>query len=138
MSDHPDPYQLPPAPTHPDDGLFAPNDEERNLAILAHLSGIAGLALGGLVGFLGPLIIYLMKKDASFYVESQAKEALNFQITLLIIAAGCIALVVVSCGTLFPLAFVPMVLQVIFAVVAAIAVKDGRPYRYPFNIRLIK
>lgn len=138
MTNQPDPYQLPPAPTHPDEGTFTPSDEERNLAILAHLSGMAGLALGGLIGFLGPLIIFLMKKDSSFYVESQAKEALNFQITLLIIAAVCIGLTIASCGTLFPLAFVPMILQVVFAIIAAISVKDGQPYRYPFNIRFIK
>ncbi len=132
------PYDLPPAPQHPDDLEFSPSDEERNLAILAHLSGMAGIVVGGLLGFLGPLIIYLMKKDSSVYIEAQAKEALNFQITLLIIAVGCIAVTVVSCGFLFPIAFVPMILQLVFAIIAALAVKDGKHYRYPFNIRFLK
>jgi uncharacterized protein len=132
------PYDLPPTPTHPDDLGFTPSDEERNLAVIAHLSGMAGILVGGLIGFLGPLIIYLMNKDSSVYVESQAKEALNFQITILIVGVGCVALMVVSCGFLFPLVFVPMVLQFVFAIIAALAVKDGQHYRYPFNLRFLK
>ncbi len=132
------PYDLPPVPKHPDDLEFSPSDEERNLAILAHLSGIAGILLGGLLGFLGPLIIYLWKKDSSVYIESQAKEALNFQITLLILSVVCIALAVVSCGVLCPVVFVPMILQFVFAILSALAVRAGKHYRYPFNIRLMK
>ena len=132
------PYELPPKPQHPDELGFTPSDDERNLAVISHLSGMAGILVGGLVGFLGPLIIYLMKKDSSVYIESQAKEALNFQITLLLISVGCVALLVVSCGFLFPVVFVPMILQFVFAIIAALAVRNGEHYRYPFNIRFLK
>ncbi|MCG8648278.1 MAG: DUF4870 domain-containing protein [Pirellulales bacterium] len=138
MSDsaNPNPYDSPP-PTH-DELEFTPTHDERNLAVIAHLSGCAGIILGGLVGFIGPLVIYLMKKDSSPYVEAQAKEALNFQITLLLIMVVCIILTVASCGFLFPIAFVPTVLQVYFGIVAGLAVKDGDHYRYPFNLRLMQ
>jgi uncharacterized protein len=130
---------LPPAPT-PLSELedYSPTNDERNLALIAHLSGIAGILMGGLVGFLGPLIVYLLKKDESPYVEAQAKEALNFQITLLLIAVGCVIVVALSCFTLFPLLFIPGVMQVVFGIIAGLAVRDGSRYRYPLNIRLIQ
>jgi uncharacterized Tic20 family protein len=132
------PYALPPDPKPLEDLEFTPTHDERNLAMIAHLSGCAGIVAGGLVGFLGPLIIYLMKKDTSPYIEAQAKEALNFQITLVLIAIGCGLLVAVSCGMLFPLLFVPMILQVVFGIIATLAVRDGGHYRYPLNLRLFQ
>ena len=137
MSD-PDPYDLPPQAKPLDDLEFTPTNDDRNLAMIAHLSGCAGIVAGGLIGFLGPLIIYLMKKDTSPYVEAQAKEALNFQITLVLITIACGLLVAVSCGMLFPLIFVPMGLQVVFGIIAALSVRDGSHYRYPFNLRLFQ
>ncbi len=132
------PYDLPPKPEPLEDLEFTPTHDERNLAMIAHLSGCAGIVAGGLVGFLGPLIIYLMKKDTSPYIEAQAKEALNFQITLVLITIGCGLLVAGSCGMLFPLIFVPVSLQIAFGIIAALAVRDGGHYRYPFNLRLFQ
>lgn len=133
-----DPYASPPPSPSADELEFTPTHDDRNLALIAHLSGCAGILVGGFVGFIGPLVIYLWKKDTSPYVESQAKEALNFQITLLIIAVVIVIVVACSFGVLFPLIFVPMVLQVVFGIIAALAVRDGSNYRYPFNIRLIQ
>ncbi len=117
---------------------FSFDNQEKNLALLAHLTGCLGIVVGSVPGFLGPLIIWLWQKDQSPFVEEQAKEALNFQITLLIVGVVCIALVFVSCGTLFPIVFVPMVLQVVFGIIAVLSVSGGNAYRYPFNLRLIK
>jgi uncharacterized Tic20 family protein len=132
------PYETPPPATPLEELEFTPTHDDRNLALIAHLSGLAGVLGAGMIGFLGPLIIYLMKKDTSPYVEAQAKEALNFQITLLLISIPCFFLVAISCGTLFPLIIVPMALQVIFGIIAALAVRDGSHYRYPFNFRLLQ
>lgn len=137
MSDH-NPYETPPPATPLEELEYTPTHDDRNLALIAHLSGLAGVLGAGMLGFLGPLIIYLLKKDTSPYVESQAKEALNFQITLLLISISGMFLVAISCGTLFPLIFVPMVLQVVFSIIAALAVRDGSHYRYPFNLRLLQ
>jgi len=137
MSDT-NPYETPPPTTPLEELEFTPTHDDRNLALIAHLSGLAGVLGAGMIGFLGPLIIYLMKKDTSPYVEAQAKEALNFQITLLLISIPCFFLVAISCGTLLPLIVVPMALQVIFGIIAALAVRDGSHYRYPFNFRLLQ
>lgn len=115
-----------------------PSSEDRNLATLAHLSALAGLIGAGLLGFVGPLVIYLWKNDSSPFVGAQAKEALNFQLTLLLLSVGLGLAAAVSCGLLLPLLLIPVVLQVIFAIIAALTVRDGQPYRYPFNIRFLR
>ena len=138
MSDAPNPYSTPDPLPSVDELEFTPTHDDRNLALIAHLSGCAGILVGGFVGFVGPLAIYLWKKDTSPYVESQAKEALNFQITLLLMSVACVIAFACSFGILFPLIFVPMVLQIVFGIIAALAVRDGSNYRYPFNIRLVQ
>jgi uncharacterized protein len=131
------PYQ--PVELHPESyALRATTNQEKNLALLAHLIGWLSVFVGSVPGFLGPLIIWLTQKDVSPFVEEQAREALNFQITLLIIGFGCGILVFATCGMLFPLVLIPVLLQVIFGIVATLSVSNGRAYHYPFNIRLIK
>jgi len=148
MPDPHDPYAVPPegesagpppsTPESLDESDFVPGEEERNLALIAHLSGIAGVVGAALLGFVGPLAVYLLKGESSQFVASQAKEALNFQITLLVIAAVCVAVTVITCGALFFVVFIPMILQIVFPIIASLTVKDGQPYRYPFNLRLIQ
>lgn len=91
-----------------------------------------------MIGFLGPLVIWLTQKDKSAFVEEQAREALNFQITLLVAMAACAVITFATCWLLFPIAFVPPLLQVIFGIIATFSVYNGKPYHYPFNLRLIK
>ena len=103
--------------------------EDRTMAMLCHLLGIV-------TWFLGSLIVWLIKKDQSKFVDEQGKEALNFQITLLIgdvigIATSCLVV-----GWFIILAV--WVIRLVFCILAAIAVNKGEHYRYPFAIRLIK
>jgi len=106
-----------------------PSTDDRNLAMLAHLLGIVS-------GFVGALIIWLIKKDQSAYVDEQGKEALNFQITMLIAFVGAWILVFVLIGALlFPLL---LVVNLVFCILAAVAASKGEHYRYPFAIRLLK
>ena len=119
-------------------GEDRPNAEEMNFATLAHLSGCAGLLGFGYIGFVGPLLIWWLKKDSSAYVEFQAKEAFNFQITILLIAITCGIITVLSCGTAFALIFLPVLLQLIFGILSVLDVRKGRAYRYPFNLRLMQ
>lgn len=107
------------------------SSEDRNLAMLTHLSGI-------LLGFLVPLIIWLMNKDKAdkAWLNEQAKESLNFQITVLIGYFVSGILVVIIIGGLLGLAV--WVGNLIFCIIAGMAVNKGESYRYPFALRLIK
>ena len=134
----PNPYDVPPRSKSVQELDAPPSVEDRNYAVIAHLSGCAGILGLGFIGFIGPLLIYLLKKDSSPYVEVQAKEAFNFQITILLIALVSGAVAAISCGTLFFLIFVPMLLQLFYGIKAALAVRDGGNYRYPFNFRLLQ
>ncbi len=110
---------------------------EKFPVVLAHFLGGLGILVGGVLGFVGPLVIYLMHRDRGGLVEQQAREALNFQLTLIAIAGLVAVLAGFSCGFFLPLLLVPMVMQVIFGVVATVVTWQGVPYRYPVNLRLL-
>ncbi|HEY0845289.1 MAG TPA: DUF4870 domain-containing protein [Noviherbaspirillum sp.] len=105
-----------------------PSKDECNLGMLAHLLGIFS-------GFVGSLIIWLLRKDQGGFAADEAREALNFQITMAIALAASILLKLVLIGfLLFPIIFV---VNFIFCVLAAISVSKGKAYRYPFALRLV-
>lgn len=106
-----------------------PGNDDRNLAMLAHLLGIVS-------GFVGALIIWLVKKDQSPFIDEQGKEALNFQITVMIGFVGSWILMFVLIGMLL----MPLLLiaNLVFCILAAVAVSRGEHYKYPFAIRLLK
>ncbi|GAB3541436.1 DUF4870 domain-containing protein [Noviherbaspirillum agri] len=106
----------------------SPTKDERNLAMLAHLLGI-------FTGFIGSLVLWLMKKDEGGFVAEETKEALNFQITIAIALAASVMLKVVLIGILlFPLVFLA---NFIFCLLAALTAAKGKSYRYPFALRLL-
>jgi len=102
--------------------------DEKNLAMLSHLGGT-------LFTVFPSLIIWLVKRDDSPYINEQAREALNFQITVLIAQMISAVLVVILIGAL--LMGVIWLLNLIFCVLAAIAASKGENYRYPFTLRLL-
>lgn len=112
-----------------------PNDESRTLATLAHLLGI-------FTSFLGPLVIWLTKRESDPFVESEAKEALNFQITIalahLVNAIAGIVLVLVwwLVGWAVSLSILGVMLW--WSVLAVQAANKGESYRYPFNLRFVR
>ena len=106
-----------------------PSKDDCNIAMLAHLLGI-------FTGFLGALVIWLIKKDQSAYVDEQGKEALNFQITMLIAVVGAWMLMFVLIGfLLLPLL---LVANFVLCILAAVAASNGKNYKYPLAIRLLK
>ena len=107
------------------------------LATLAHLSGLIGIFAGGLIGFIGPLLIYLFYRESSSYVGDQAKEALNFQISLFLLAIALVVVNAFTCFVLWPLLFVPLILQLVFGIIASLSVWSGESYRYPVTLRLV-
>ena len=120
--------------------------EERQWAMFAHLSALLGglvtSAIGGWGWFLGPLIIWLLKKDTMPFVADQAKESLNFNITVTAIFLALTILGVITLGVGFlitlPIMLVVGIAALVLIVMAAIKANDGVRYRYPFTIRLIK
>jgi uncharacterized protein len=111
--------------------FYTPNSDERILAILSHI-----LAIVPGIGLFGPLVIYLLKKDESGFVAANAKESLNFQITIILayIISGILLLVLIG----FFLLWILGILNVILVIVATIKASENKIYRYPFNMRLIR
>jgi uncharacterized protein len=112
-----------------------PTKDECTMGMLAHLSALAGFVIpfGNIIG---PLVIWLIKKDSSPFVDDQGKESLNFQITIMILFIVSVILMLAFIGFLL----VPLVglLSLIFIIVATIKANGGERYRYPFALRLIK
>ncbi|MDF3059317.1 MAG: hypothetical protein K0R17_3532 [Rariglobus sp.] len=106
-----------------------PSGEDKALIILCHLSAIIG------VGFLLPLVVYLIKKQEPGTAAAHAKEVLNFHLSLLIYALCAIPLVFVGVGILLLMAIA--IGSLILAVIAAVKASDGGFYRYPVCIRFI-
>lgn len=104
--------------------------DDKTMAMLAHLLGIV-------TGFVGPLIIWLIKKDQSPFVNDQGKEALNFEIT---IGIGGVVIFILGMLTCFAHLLFPalLVVNLVFCLMAGLKAKDGIAYRYPFALRLIK
>lgn len=107
--------------------------EDRTLALIAHLLGIISW-------FVGPLIIWLISKDnpGKSFVIDQSKEALNFQITITIAFVVAFILMFVTLGLLFFLPALVGIANLVFCILGGIKANNGEAYRYPFALRLIK
>ena len=121
--------------------------EERQWAMFAHLSVLlGGLVTSGWAGsvgfFIGPLVIWLMKKDTMPFVSDQAKEALNFAITVSIACVVLVMLTILSLGIgallTIPLMMAIGIAALVLVIIAAIKANEGVAYRYPFALRLVK
>lgn len=129
----------------PDAGPLEIPKEQRTWAMVAHLAGLAGvLPVVPLVGcVIGPLVVWLLKKDEMPFVDDQGKEALNFQLTLLIahlVLGGVVTLLwwtlIVPCIAV-PIWIAIAGVQLVLTIIAAIQANDGRRYRYPLALRLV-
>lgn len=105
-----------------------PSNDDKNIATITHLAGT-------IFSFVPSLVVWLLKKNDSEYLASQAKEALNFQITVLLALFIAQILMVVLIG----FAFFAMIwlANIVLCIIAAIATSKGETYRYPFTLRLI-
>ena len=113
----------------------APDKDERLWAMLCHLTAFAGyfFPFGNIIG---PLVVWLIKKDEFPLVESQGKESLNFQISMTIYFAVSFILIYVVIG--IPIIIGLFIADVVLVIMAAIKANDGQAYRYPLTIRFIK
>lgn len=105
-----------------------PTNDDKNIATITHLGGTV-------LSFMPALIVWILKKDESEYIEDQAKAALNFQITMVLayMLAGVLSWILIG------LVFFPVIwmLNIVFCIIAAISTSKGEIYRYPFSLRLI-
>ncbi|WP_202845286.1 DUF4870 domain-containing protein [Luteimonas saliphila] len=118
--------------TNPIPGGDAGQDD-RTVAMLTHLSGI-------ILGFIVPLVVWLINKDKADkgFLIDQSKEALNFNLTLLMVYIALFILTVVTLGLASPLTFLLWLASIVFFILAGLAANKGERYRYPVAIRLIK
>jgi len=111
------------------DAALAPKGSDKIWSMLSHLSALLG------VGFVLPLVVYLAMRKESEYVATNAREALNFHISVLIYAVCCIPLVFIMVGV--PLLLVLGLGSLVLAIIATIKASDGQCYRYPLTLRLV-
>ncbi|MBY5162529.1 DUF4870 domain-containing protein [Salsipaludibacter albus] len=140
------PAPPPSAPTGPGTALQPPSpdalpvtESERNWGMVAHLSSLVAAGIGGM-GFLGPLIVWLVKKDDSRFVRHHAVEALNFNLSLLLytLLMVMVGLTIVGLVVAIPAAVIGLVLWFVASIVAAVKAQRGEAYRYPLTIRLVR
>lgn len=106
--------------------IVPPTSDEKTMAILSHILTLVA-------GFIPPLIIYLVKKDDSKFASDNAKESLNFQIT---VALACIVLFITIIGIL--LLWIVGIAALVLVIIATIKASEGKTYKYPLTLRLIK
>ena len=123
--------QQPPPPPAP-----ATSSDIRTWCVLCHAAALLGLFFHFLGHLLGPLIVWLVKRGDSPEVDAHGKESLNFQISMLIYDAIAAILCVVLIG--IPILIALWVLNTVLVIIASIQASEGKFYRYPITIRLIK
>ena len=113
----------------------APTENERTWGMLAHLSALIGLVIPLIGAVLGPLAVWLTRRETSAFVAGHAREALNFNITVLLAAIACMFLMLVFVGFLLGTAL--FVAWLVMTLIAAIKASEGAPYRYPISLRFV-
>lgn len=111
-------------------------NEEKTFGMLCHLLGFAGVIGIPFGNILGPLIMWLVKKNESSFVDQCGKESLNFQISLTIYAVVCALLTIILIG--FAGLFAILIIDIICIIKASIKANNGKTYTYPLTIRFIK
>lgn len=126
-------------PVPPPQARVLEESDARMWAAFAHLSGLVYLI--GVPGIFGSLIVWLWKRGDHPLVNEHGKEAVNFQITLLIYNTAAVVIGFLTCGlgliVLAPLLAILAVLIIVLPIIATVQASEGRPYRYPLTIRLV-
>lgn len=118
-----------------DTAFGEPTQDEQTWGLIAHLSALAGFVIP-FGNILGPLIVWLTKRDESAFVGDQAKEALNFQLTATVALVISFFLIFVAIGILLmPIIGIGVL---VLTIVAGVKANEGRRYRYPLTIRFVK
>ena len=121
------------APVGPD--TVQVSKDTRTVAMLCHLSAFAGylVPMGNIAG---PLLVWLLKREESPFIDFHGKESVNFQISVFIYFIVSLLLMFVLIG--FLLLPILVVFELVVVILAAVRANDGQEYRYPLSIRFIK
>jgi uncharacterized Tic20 family protein len=125
--------QQPAAPPPP---APSTSSDIRTWCVLCHAAALFGLFFHFLGHILGPLIVWLVKRGDSPEVDAHGKESLNFQLSMLIYDAIAFILCFVLIGV--PILIALWILNTVLVIIASIQASEGKFYRYPITIRLIK
>ena len=143
------PASPPPPPTddRPEPVVSSPPpavrpDDSRMWAMGAHLSALAGVFLGGLPAFLGPLVVWLLRRDAGDpFATAHAREALNFNLSMIIYVVAAVIVTIFTLGlallVVAPVALLAAIGYLVVTIRAAFAAARGEPYIYPLTIHLV-
>jgi uncharacterized Tic20 family protein len=112
------------------------SQEEKTWGMLTHILAFAGFIGIPLGNILGPLVMWIIKKNESPFIDKHGKQALNFQISMTIYALVSAVLIVVLIG--FVLVGIVAVIDIVFVIKAAIAANKGEDFEYPFTIKFLK
>ncbi|MGZ0654023.1 DUF4870 domain-containing protein [Coraliomargarita sp. W4R53] len=123
----------------PENASNMPSDTpsgDKTSAMLCHLLSLVGLLGVPFGNILGPLIVWITKKDQDAFVDATGKEVLNFQISVTIYAIVCGLLIFAVIGMfLLPIL---IIVTVVYTIIGALKANEGVLYRYPFTIRFLK
>ncbi len=117
-------------PNVPQEAELVPNQDEKNMALIMHVLALIGF------GLISTLIIWLLKKDESAFLNKAGKELLNFQISLLIYMIACGLLSCLMIG--IPMLIVLAIAALVFSIIGLIRITEGKIYQYPAILRLVK
>src|SRR5881392_1867757 len=125
----------PASPPPPVPASSSTSSEIRNWCVLCHASALLGLFFHFFGHLLGPLIVWLIKRDASPEIDANGKESLNFQISMLIydVIAGILCFVLIG----IPILIALWVLNTVLVIIASVKTSEGKFYRYPLTIRFL-
>ena len=120
----------------PQAALDPVSQNDRTWGMIVHLSALSGTVLSaGILTFVAPLVIWLVKKEESKFLDDQGREALNFQLTIFVGILACIPLMLILIG--IPIAIALGIAGLVYAIIAGIKANEGVWYRYPWSIKFI-
>lgn len=127
----------PPVPPTPEAAAAARVKDERMWAMFCHLGALSGYVVPvPFAGVIGPLVVWLLKRDEFPLVADQGRESVNFQISMAIYTLATIPFVFILIG--IPILIALAIFDLVCVIIATIKANEGVQYRYPLCIRLIK
>jgi uncharacterized Tic20 family protein len=115
--------------------LNGPSEDDRNYAMLLHLSQLAGYLIP-FAGLIIPLVMWLVKRDTNPFIDANGKVVFNWIISAFIYGVVSVILMFILIG--FAMAFALAICHVVFAIIGAIRAKDGIVQDYPLTIKFFK